>query len=392
MMKKIIILLSMLILMTTIAFAEFEPTVTNITYVNDGGLNFGVGADGMSCVGYSDSEMICLGANILKMYNFNKDTLTVTNPYNFTASEWNTNGNSGGFCEFYETDGMAYCFLNENQNIKFDPQIGTVTFLANHTTWTGTSGGNFRCDFRPNTDQVYCWGSSGSPTYLSVYDVSDDMWTYPRTMGYNDVDGEYNYASCGFVDDDNFVCYGGYDGFSNTQSDLIVYDVISNSTTTIATGQKFVSGSAHTIDGLDNIIYFTYGVDDDLGEPLDGIFYYNHSSTTFGTLTATLPVELVLYGSAGTIGNYVYNLGGYAGLGYDNSNDIFELFFDVPVPPTPPTGGLTPYTPTHGIGSVTGLVIDFGVEMGVQYILFAGLIAIIGLGIWGYSIYRKGGF
>jgi len=69
-------------------------------------------------------------------------------------------------------------------------------------------------------------------------------------------------------------------------------------------------------------------------------------------------------------------------------NAWFNLTYTVP---TPPTGGLTPYTPTHGISSVTGLVIDFGVEMGVQYILFAGLIAIIGLGIWGYSIYRRGG-
>jgi len=87
-------------------------------------------------------------------------------------------------------------------------------------------------------------------------------------------------------------------------------------------------------------------------------------------------------------GNSVWNLQ-FADEGFYNERYAwFNLTYTVP---TPPTGGLTPYTPTHGISSVTGLVIDFGVEMGVQYILFAGLIAIIGLGIWGYSIYRRGG-
>jgi len=119
-------------------------------------------------------------------------------------------------------------------------------------------------------------------------------------------------------------------------------------------------------------------------------YYFVISVTEWDTVGATYYTDLISQ-STGSKTLLVDEMGSttwaYSTVGYDG-DPIFNLTYTVP---TPPTGGLTPYTPTHGIGSVTGLLIDFGVEMGVQYILFAGLIAIIGLGIWGYTLYRKGG-
>jgi len=43
---------------------------------------------------------------------------------------------------------------------------------------------------------------------------------------------------------------------------------------------------------------------------------------------------------------------------------------------------MTSYTPTHTSGDLSSVVIDFIVEYGVQVLAFAGLIALVTLGIW----------
>jgi len=43
---------------------------------------------------------------------------------------------------------------------------------------------------------------------------------------------------------------------------------------------------------------------------------------------------------------------------------------------------MTEYVPTHDSGDLSAVVIDFIVEYGVQILAFAGLIALVTLGIW----------
>jgi len=43
---------------------------------------------------------------------------------------------------------------------------------------------------------------------------------------------------------------------------------------------------------------------------------------------------------------------------------------------------MTAYTPTHDSGDLSAVVIDFIVEYGVQILAFAGLIALVTLGVW----------
>jgi len=44
------------------------------------------------------------------------------------------------------------------------------------------------------------------------------------------------------------------------------------------------------------------------------------------------------------------------------------------------------WSPTHETSDISGLVIDGGVELGVQYIRFVGLIALVGIGIWALNM------
>lgn len=358
-----------MILMTAVAYAQVEPTVTNITYTNTGNFQFVGSIDGVMCIGISDHENWCYGNNYEYIWIYDKDTYEVTNPYNLT--EDGLSGDLPEFCEFYEGDGYIYCFTSPDDNFKVDVATGTKTPLANRTP-TDESFPAPSCDVRPNTDDIYCIGQhGGTGNPMRVYDIGTDSWTYPMNLNYSAF-----WLSCDFVDDDTWVCYGGYDGSWNTLDTLFEYHVPTNTTTIISTGQKFTSGSCNAISG---ILYCMFGVDDDAGTPLDEIFYYNATSNTFGTLSTTLPVEFVLYGHAGLMGTTIANMGGYSGLGYDNSNDIFEVYFDIPLPPEPE---VEEWTPQHSISDVTGLVIDFGVEFGLQAIALAGLIALVGIAVW----------
>lgn len=47
------------------------------------------------------------------------------------------------------------------------------------------------------------------------------------------------------------------------------------------------------------------------------------------------------------------------------------------------------YVPVHRTSDIAGVVIDFGVEFGLQLIAFAGLIAIVGLGIYAIKVIKR---
>ncbi len=49
---------------------------------------------------------------------------------------------------------------------------------------------------------------------------------------------------------------------------------------------------------------------------------------------------------------------------------------------------MTSYTPAHSSGDLSAVVIDFIVEYSVQLLAFAGLIALITLGLWARNALR----
>lgn len=49
---------------------------------------------------------------------------------------------------------------------------------------------------------------------------------------------------------------------------------------------------------------------------------------------------------------------------------------------------MTAYTPTHSSSDLASVVIDFIVEYGVQLLAFAGLIALVTLGVWARNSLR----
>jgi hypothetical protein len=63
------------------------------------------------------------------------------------------------------------------------------------------------------------------------------------------------------------------------------------------------------------------------------------------------------------------------------SLETFTQYNATPQNVTQPAG-LTPYNATHSITDVTGMVIDLGVEVGINFISLVGVIAIIGLFVW----------
>ena len=358
----------MALLMISVVMAQQEPIVTNISYTNTAGFDFSSYGE-VSCEGISSTEMWCHSAG--DVFIFNKDTSEITAPY--TVSSYDPSD----VCKYYSGDGMLYCMgRGATPNTKVDPSDGTETALTN---FTGDYGASYDCSLRPQTDEIYCWGGAGSGSrIIRKYDISEDSVSeITETTDYDGGTNQTDYIGCDFVSSDVLVCYGGYYG-GLTPSGLMEYSISGNSTFFMDTGQIFAGGSCNAIEG---ILYCTYGADDDAGTPLDGIFYYDYITDTFGTLTATLPQGVVLYGDAGVIGTTFYNLGGYVGVGYDESNDIFEVAFDVSVPVSVPTG-LTPYNATHSTSSIVGVVIDFGVEFGIQLIAFAGLVALVGLAVW----------
>lgn len=331
-MKKIIYLL-LISLLISVVTAQIEPTVTNISSsMTYGSFSFSGSLDGVSCVAISSNQLWCYGNNVKHVYIFNAGTLSITNPYNL--SNFDNGGAMGAHFVYYPTDGQIYGFGKNTSNYKINVSSGTETQL----TENNVRGGYAECDLRPNTDEIYCWGDDDSNPategWIRVYNISADSWSYPLKRNYGTADVKADdYQSCDFVSDDVWVCYGGYNTTGNTESRLHEYNVVTNTSTIVNTGQPFTAGSCHAIE---SILYCTYGVDDDAGTPLDGIYYYNYTSDIFGTLNATLPIGFTLYGEAGLIDTTMYNLGGYVTNSYDMSNDVFKIYFDVPEPVEPP--------------------------------------------------------
>lgn len=417
-MKKTL-LFFILILCSSIGFAQVEPSIRNITYTNNANFVFGTTLDSDACYGISSNEVWCVGRLPSRSYQiiylYNNDTNTLTNPYNITMADHQL----GSPCVYYPTDGTMYCFrgTGANETFKVNISTGEQTSLA---SYSATSEFN-ECDLRPNSDEIFCTGEEGgSSMFIRVYNITSNSWSYPIDL--YPIYGQVIYwQSCDFTDSNTWICYGGQFGIDK----LLIYHADTNTTNLTLTGNNWEAGSCHTFN---NIFYCTFG--DDGTFTLPQIYYYDISTNTFGTLNTTLPIGFSIYGDAGVIGNSMFALGGYAGDNWDNSNDLLEVSFPFVCTPDWSCNGysacmqnnsqncnsvldlnscgetytgdysefapqsctynqITGYVPAHKSSDVPAMIIDFGVEFGMVMIAFAGVIIIIGLGTVAIKLFKK---
>lgn len=422
-MKKLLLILSMMVLMATMVFAVIPPTITELTENP-----------------YETYEAGCpvyvQGQNAI--YDFCKSTgYDDVHLYNITTDEWsilatNINPSQGSLlkCEVYNDE--IYCLksgsINPNYLYFYHWNYATNQFDT-LTTFDYTEGfGYLSCDLRPTTDEIWCHTYSylgGLHSKIMKADISTETITEESAFSLSD-----EAYSCKFRNNDELWCGLG----NNDEGGLVMKYVISTDTVTeIDTNYTYIYEYCRWY----NDIFYCYGgIPDSNWVTLitDKIVYVDPSDNSFGLIDfpewGTREVSMWDDSCINFDGGDWCDIAYQDDMNWYNTNQTLWLSWDgsgfPPVLCTPDwicTGyescvsplvnatcnsvfdnnacgeayggdyseftpqvcvytNLEPYEPAHGIGDVTGLVVDFGVEMGVQYILFVGLIAVIGLGIW----------
>jgi hypothetical protein len=365
-MKKLLIFL-LLVIFSSLGLAQEIPTITNIT-THAGDL---VESD---CFATS-TDVFCVdaGTSLLK-YEVSTETLS-------TVGSLSSNNlhNTWGFCIYESTSDMGYCFdhLSSGQdNFAFELDLGSETTLATYTDANPSNNLYPYCMIRPTTDEIWChFSDDGVTSFLRYYDVSGDVWTNIGEILYAD-SYAYQGVACAFSDTNTLVCGGG-----EITNQTLVYDVLSN-TTTVGVDLP-IKGTGHTAIAVDGIIYFI-GMDDwDTPTLLGGgqgkIVWYDPELDTTGMYDD----DYLITGFGGwAVGDRVlYSIASYHTENYDEFNGVISYVWDEPEIPEE-EGGLQPFNATHGMSDITGLVIDFGVEFGIQLIALVGVIALVGMLFW----------
>jgi hypothetical protein len=231
-------------------------------------------------------------------------------------------------CIWYEDDNKVYCFqyyaASTRQNFKMDLDGSNVVWLANTTGGTISGNWNSDCGLRPNTDEVWCYGSDGSYNHeLWEYNITNDIWTLVgEPYSGNASTGAINYDSCDFRNNDEFYCYGGYS--DDDTSDYLMKHVISTNTTTFFKGDVNTAGQdCYFING----IFYCIGGEDYFAPTIqiDTIFGFEPLTDTFVTLNTTIPIAVNYYGSF-VINSVFYVIGGqYYDGSFKSSKEVYTF-------------------------------------------------------------------
>lgn len=412
-MRKTILLPILLILLVTIVYSQVEPNLT-IDSVTD--ISFPINQG--DCLGYNDN-IYCFDNNAGHTYIFkyNITSKTLINDFNFSAL-----GVSSINC--IEYNDYFYCFSrgqSQQQHYKISADYTNLTLLSNFSI--SPDFGNFNtwypdCKLRPTTDEVYCYGTGDTQdnqNYLLKYDIGDDLWTQLVFIP----DGLSN-PLCAWRNSNEMWCGLGFLQPSVTNQ-IYVYYVDTNTSTTLSNSFGM---EMHWCKWVNDIYYCFAG--DDGNIPLASMSYYDPTSNTTGNLTTEFPYPYTSFnGCADKSETISYCIGGYANDSFEQNYNIFKVdFTQLCTPDWSCTGyetcvspmvnascnavtdlnncgdgyggnyseftsqtcsyppPITGYVPAHSTSDISGVVIDFGVEFGLQIIAFVGLIALIGIGIW----------
>lgn len=394
-MKKLIALLTFIVLMTTMAFAQVE----SVSKLYDTGEFEAY----LGCVLYEDTNTIyCFGGDDTggNIFSYDLDTNTLTAETETIPTQMNY-----AYHEVFYYGGLIYILNSAGNKIySYNPATDTITDITPLNYPTDDSTG-MCCQLKEGTDEIYC---AGAGTYtdgtIFKYDIGDATLTELQTS----MVVPTTYQGCALAGN-VFYQFGGYyyGGVSLYLDNVSSYNIFTDTQSVLSPMPvdtlPFCDGiNCNWQDGSceyrqeDNRIYCYAGNDgDDYSNQYDLIFVYDIGTDAWSIEPTLLYQEI---SGSGCIAGYnsttTLCFGGWEGINWDYSDDVFAInyYFAPEIPPEELNGGLTPYEPSHGITDVTGLVIDFGVEYGVQMIAMVGLIAVVGLGVWAYGMYRKGGF
>jgi hypothetical protein len=387
-MKKLKNLFIVFMLVTTMVYAQVEPTLTDIgdipqtSYVD------------VAC--WSDGiDVFCTGG----------DEDSLIRQYDVSEGTWNgTGGDTGIYTAVVENgDGCNYY----NGYVFCADQNGASTtgmFIFNHTG-SGYTTTDFvkapyklrpRCDLRPYTDEIWCWSSanagSSAGNVIIKYDIGDDTWTEIANVNFEGASKGLDRHRCIFINENELWCIAGSSEQSPTDfyNNIMVYNVATDTSDQTRTFDSMQGDSHLCWSHLDcnEIIYCTAQYND-LNDPVnwitENIYWYNTGTDENGILTTTFPYPISIPALA-KAGNVVYTFGGYVNDTWDIGQDIFEIDFGDENPVCP--DGEEAYTPQHSASDITGLVVDGFVEVGIQFVSFVGLIVVVGLVVWILNLIR----
>lgn len=377
-MKKSIILLTMLILLTIVAYAEVE----SVTKIKD--LGFDTSGDNTECIYYeTENKLYCFSlpfpANRSRIWTYDIDTEVILNKTELLPEGFRWGDKSG--IVIYGTKVWGYTY--QTFSFLYDIPNANVTDLDLPLRGTG-----FCCDIDEGTDDVYCVGGNSGDVLVFKYEIDTGTFTNLSDPIIENVDTLQVSDMCDYDQTRDKLYYvGGWfrNPATNYSYDVYSYDVSGDTHSLIGEFPNILAHPDSTDFGLangdcdyiesENKLY-CYGMDDN-NYQYQEIFYIDVTTGTSG-VDDTLMYENASFFTCDRISETkTVCLGGYYGDGWDYFNDIFEIQYS-----TPPTPAPTGYVASHSASDISSVVIDFFVEFGIQIIAFTSIIALIGLYIW----------
>jgi hypothetical protein len=277
-MKKTIVLISLFILMATVAFAQVEPNIIqlgNFSDVNE------VGEP--DCVYGGNGFVYCayMSSNYNKLYSYE----LATDAWTEEATLPDTGGGyAGELAAGVLYNSKIYMFKynwtsTSTSVIEYDVNSNIFTTVADLPEGQQEL---YECDLRPSTDEIWCLGLTADyPTTLRKYDISTQTFTDIATISYQEMGGGIPpRATCIFRNSDEFWCTGGRDDSFAMIDKHLVYSINQNTTTEY----QAAIGLWEIFCRWHGDILYCYGGDDS-NEMFPTMFYYNPTGNIYGNLT-----------------------------------------------------------------------------------------------------------
>lgn len=325
-MKKIIMLIALMALMTTMVLGYEEPTYTDLGTIQNGTSMECFYGDGIYIYCFDGVFGPGLDANYIK-----KVEISTGNIERIYVEVQMIDSSA----DFIYYNGMAYGFDYDSDTVFKINLDGTgLTYLTN-PVFPDHFGS---CALRPNSDEVWChfedWGAT-LIGYILKYDIGDDTWTTIATEVDTDNtdNGVIQYSDCIFSDDDTMLCSGGY-GDLEAGTYILKYDSSTNTSNFYDTSIPMAGGELVVVNG---VLYIFGGEDYTVGIQ-DYIVYFDPLDNSYGTLTTTLPFPRNWGGSwYDGVGTF-YILGGiWNNPGYSDNFFKYEFASELPVVEEPVT-------------------------------------------------------
>lgn len=316
-------------LMTTIALAYEEPTITSI-----GDLPAPWEGQCFNVLG----EPYCIEYDTATLQKLDLTTLTWTTsgslPHNFKSDR--------GRCWYQDSESKVYCISTDLGSFKMNLDGTGVVSLNNPIDFslcsvncnpvTGFYPATMDFALRPGTNEVYGYGeygtASGTDGWIYKYDIDTDTWSI-LAKGVNTGDADYGsfvWDYCTWRPGTNELWCGG--GYPNTETNqyLLKYDVVTNTSTFYDWGYNTAGTELLFIDD----ILYTFGKEM-YDTPYETNAYFDPSDNSFGLLETNLTSPRSYYGFH-YLDGVVYIIGGQ-GIGWGDQTDVTTITFASQVPP-----------------------------------------------------------